>query len=102
VYAAYKEQFQRRGENFGGQTLDTLAIENYISVKETDGPKFALAIEAASARLRRGHHEPAARQKLVLNTGPKNADRSAAGERRAAEKQVGGDLARGVRNIACL
>jgi alkyl hydroperoxide reductase subunit F len=23
--------------NFGGQTLDTLAIENYISVKETDG-----------------------------------------------------------------
>ena len=32
-------------ENFGGQTLDTLGIENYISVKETDGPKFALALE---------------------------------------------------------
>ena len=32
-------------ENFGGQTLDTLAIENYISIKETDGPKFALALE---------------------------------------------------------
>ncbi len=46
VYAARKGI--RTGvvsENFGGQTLDTLAIENYISVKETDGPKFALAIE---------------------------------------------------------
>ncbi|WP_418316881.1 alkyl hydroperoxide reductase subunit F [Piscinibacter sakaiensis] len=31
---------------FGGQTLDTLAIENYISVLETDGPKFAAALEA--------------------------------------------------------
>jgi alkyl hydroperoxide reductase subunit AhpF len=27
----------RRQLNFGSQTLDTLAIENYISVKETDG-----------------------------------------------------------------
>ena len=46
VYAARKGI--RTGvvsENFGGQTLDTLAIENYISVKETDGPKFALALE---------------------------------------------------------
>lgn len=33
-------------ERFGGQTLDTLAIENYISVLETDGPKFAAALEA--------------------------------------------------------
>lgn len=32
-------------ERFGGQTLDTLAIENFISVKETDGPKFAMALE---------------------------------------------------------
>ena len=46
VYAARKGI--RTGvvsENFGGQTLDTLAIENYISIKETDGPKFALALE---------------------------------------------------------
>ena len=46
VYAARKGI--RTGvvsENFGGQTLDTLGIENYISVKETDGPKFALALE---------------------------------------------------------
>lgn len=32
-------------ERFGGQVLDTLAIENFISVKETDGPKFAMALE---------------------------------------------------------
>ncbi|KPF50817.1 hypothetical protein IP87_01605 [beta proteobacterium AAP121] len=33
-------------ERFGGQTLDTLGIENYISVLETEGPKFAMALEA--------------------------------------------------------
>jgi alkyl hydroperoxide reductase subunit F len=33
-------------ERFGGQTLDTLGIENFISVKETEGPKFAAALEA--------------------------------------------------------
>lgn len=32
-------------ERFGGQVLDTMAIENFISVKETDGPKFAVALE---------------------------------------------------------
>src|SRR5690606_14304679 len=32
-------------ERFGGQVLDTLAIENFISVQETDGPKFAAALE---------------------------------------------------------
>ena len=32
-------------ERFGGQVLDTLAIENLISVKETDGPKLAAALE---------------------------------------------------------
>ena len=47
VYAARKDI--RTGivaERFGGQTLDTMAIENYISVLETDGPKFAAALEA--------------------------------------------------------
>ena len=33
-------------ERFGGQTNDTMAIENYISVLETDGPKFAAALDA--------------------------------------------------------
>lgn len=46
VYAARKGI--RTGvlaERFGGQTLDTLGIENFISVIETDGPRFALALE---------------------------------------------------------
>ncbi len=33
-------------ERFGGQTLDTLGIENFISVEQTEGPKFANALEA--------------------------------------------------------
>lgn len=32
-------------DRFGGQVLDTLAIENFVSMKETDGPKFAVALE---------------------------------------------------------
>ncbi len=46
VYAARKGI--RTGvvaERFGGQTLDTMGIENYISVQETTGPKFAAALE---------------------------------------------------------
>jgi alkyl hydroperoxide reductase subunit F len=46
VYAARKGI--RTGvvaERFGGQVLDTLAIENFISVTETEGPKFATALE---------------------------------------------------------
>ena len=32
-------------ERFGGQVLDTLSIENFVSVTETDGPRFAIALE---------------------------------------------------------
>ncbi|MBS1196309.1 MAG: ahpF [Proteobacteria bacterium] len=32
-------------ERFGGQVLDTLAIENFISVQETEGPKLVAALE---------------------------------------------------------
>ncbi|QNA89909.1 alkyl hydroperoxide reductase subunit F [Massilia sp. Dwa41.01b] len=32
-------------DRFGGQVLDTLAIENFVSVKETEGPKFAISLE---------------------------------------------------------
>jgi len=32
-------------DRFGGQVLDTMSIENFISVTETEGPKFAAAIE---------------------------------------------------------
>jgi alkyl hydroperoxide reductase subunit F len=46
VYAARKGI--RTGvvaERFGGQTLDTLGIDNFISVPHTEGPKFAAALE---------------------------------------------------------
>ncbi len=33
-------------DRFGGQVLDTLAIENFVSVTETEGPKLAAALEA--------------------------------------------------------
>jgi NADH-dependent peroxiredoxin subunit F len=47
VYAARKGiRVGVAAERFGGQTNDTMAIENYISVLETDGPKFAAALEA--------------------------------------------------------
>ncbi|MBX0316247.1 alkyl hydroperoxide reductase subunit F [Planococcus glaciei] len=32
-------------ERFGGQVLDTMSIENFISVRQTDGPKFAASLE---------------------------------------------------------
>ncbi|MDP3742742.1 MAG: alkyl hydroperoxide reductase subunit F [Methylotenera sp.] len=32
-------------DRFGGQVMDTMAIENFISVKETDGPKLVAAFE---------------------------------------------------------
>lgn len=46
VYAARKGI--RTGvvaERFGGQVLDTLAIENFVSVLATEGPQFASALE---------------------------------------------------------
>jgi alkyl hydroperoxide reductase subunit F len=46
VYAARKGI--RTGivaERFGGQVLDTMTIENFISVPETEGPKMAAALE---------------------------------------------------------
>jgi NADH-dependent peroxiredoxin subunit F len=46
VYAARKGiRTAIASERFGGQVLDTLGIENFISVQETEGPKFALALE---------------------------------------------------------
>ena len=47
VYAARKGiRVGIAAERMGGQVNDTMAIENYISVLETDGPKFAAALEA--------------------------------------------------------
>ncbi len=51
VYAARKGiRVGVAAERFGGQVNDTMAIENYISVLETDGPKFAAALEAQVRR----------------------------------------------------
>jgi alkyl hydroperoxide reductase subunit F len=47
IYAARKGL--RTGivaERFGGQILDTLSIENFISVLETEGPQLAAALDA--------------------------------------------------------
>ena len=47
VYAARKGiRVGVAAERFGGQVNDTMGIENYISVLETDGPAFAAALEA--------------------------------------------------------
>jgi NADH-dependent peroxiredoxin subunit F len=47
IYAARKGiRTGVAAERFGGQVLDTMGIENFISVKETEGPKMAAALEA--------------------------------------------------------
>ncbi|NEL78543.1 MAG: alkyl hydroperoxide reductase subunit F, partial [Xanthomonas perforans] len=46
VYAARKGiRTGVAAERFGGQVLDTMSIENFISVPETEGPKMAAALE---------------------------------------------------------
>ncbi len=46
IYAARKGiRTGVAAERFGGQVLDTMAIENFISVQETEGPKLATALE---------------------------------------------------------
>ena len=46
VYAARKGiRTGVAAERFGGQVLDTLDIENYISIPKTEGPQFAAALE---------------------------------------------------------
>ncbi|NBF09808.1 alkyl hydroperoxide reductase subunit F [Pseudomonas sp. Fl4BN1] len=47
IYAARKGiRTGVAAERFGGQVLDTMAIENFVSVQETEGPKLAAALEA--------------------------------------------------------
>lgn len=46
IYAARKGiRTGVAAERFGGQVLDTMSIENFISVKETEGPRFAAQLE---------------------------------------------------------
>jgi alkyl hydroperoxide reductase subunit F len=47
IYAARKGiRTGLAAERFGGQVLDTLAIENFVSVAHTEGPQLASALEA--------------------------------------------------------
>jgi alkyl hydroperoxide reductase subunit F len=46
IYAARKGiRTGVAAERFGGQVLDTMGIENFVSVKATDGPKMVTALE---------------------------------------------------------
>jgi alkyl hydroperoxide reductase subunit F len=46
IYAARKGiRTGVAAERFGGQLLDTVGVENFISIKETDGPKLASGLE---------------------------------------------------------
>ncbi len=46
IYAARKGiRTGVASERFGGQVLDTMGIENFISVRETEGPKMAAQLE---------------------------------------------------------
>ncbi|CAP54716.1 putative alkyl hydroperoxide reductase subunit F [Gluconacetobacter diazotrophicus PA1 5] len=82
VYAARKGL--RTGliaERFGGQVMDTAGIENFISVRETEGPKLAAALEAhvrqydveviSAQRVRELHAaaQPGALHHVVLESG---------------------------------
>ena len=64
VYAGAQRQF-RTGHPGGtlraARPMDTMSIENFISVLETDGPKFAAALEQHAKQLRRRHPQFAAR-----------------------------------------
>lgn len=47
IYAARKGiRTGIAAERFGGQVLDTMAIENFISVRHTEGPQLAASLEA--------------------------------------------------------
>jgi len=47
IYAARKGiRTGIAAERFGGQVLDTMGIENFISVSHTEGPKLAASLEA--------------------------------------------------------
>jgi alkyl hydroperoxide reductase subunit F len=85
VYAARKGI--RTGivaERFGGQTMDTLGIENFISVLETEGPEVRRRAGSPCAPLRRGRDDAAARGALDPARSPAACHRGA-GQRRRAE-----------------
>jgi NADH-dependent peroxiredoxin subunit F len=57
-------------ERFGGQVLDTMGIENFISVPYTEGPKLAAALEAHVAEYDIDVMNLAAAEKLIPAASP--------------------------------
>lgn len=71
VYAARKGiRTGVASERFGGQVLDTLGIENFISMKETEGPKLAFALEEHVRSYEVDIMNLQRARKLVTNAGP--------------------------------
>ncbi len=71
VYAARKGiRTGVASERFGGQVLDTLGIENFISMKETEGPKLAFALEEHVRSYEVDIMNLQRAKKLVTNAGP--------------------------------
>ena len=71
VYAARKGiRTGVASERFGGQVLDTLGIENFISMKETEGPKLAFALEEHVRSYDVDIMNLQRAKKLIVNTGP--------------------------------
>lgn len=57
-------------ERFGGQVMDTMGIENFISVPYTEGPKLAAALEAHVAEYEIDVMNLARAEKLIPATQP--------------------------------
>ena len=73
-------------ERFGGQVLDTLAIENFISVKDTEGPKLAAALEQ---HVKEYDVDIMNLQRADALDAAGDLDRGDAGQRRGAQEQDG-------------
>ncbi len=86
IYAARKGiRTGVAAERFGGQVLDTMAIENFISVTYTEGPKLASALEQHVREYDVDIMNLQRASKLVPANEPGGLIESATGERRLAE-----------------
>jgi alkyl hydroperoxide reductase subunit F len=74
------------GERIGGQVLDTMAIENLISVPYTEGPKLAAELERhaheyeidiMTGHRRRGSSRPGLRKHRPAATATRSRSRAA-------------------------
>ncbi len=85
VYAARKGiRVAVAAERFGGQVLDTLGIENLISVEHTEGPELARALEQNVRQHEVADLQPAARR----GTGAGRTAHAALRQRRECSRRV--------------